>query len=442
MERVKLNVGGKQFETTKETLLKSDYFKSLLEGNWKENQSNEELFIDRDPDLFQNILNILRGYDVPRTYLLVQEALFYGVEFNNYIGDGVGGKRQIHLYDLYYDESTENVKNFENNTLLEIEESGLIQLVAACNLEARINNKNNLNWNKLLLPNKYSYCSSVFAGSKINNDNIIDFEIVENCDLFYKLYLSFTEIQNLEENDDIFDLIEYLEFYIAGTQIHHITGKMLKAYLLLYHSKEYHVLKYNSKKTILVPFFNKNSPLPLIQNRRHLRCHLCVKLTRNDIKISLIARGIFLDHNERHFLINNTVTFPYQSYCYMEKDIENYETEIKVNGRVFKQFILIIEDENNQNTRSLISWKFTLNSHELFKTGPLYAEFLDKIDSNISIPENFPIYTYTFDHNISTRQIATSEMDIKTSINRGKIKILGVCTHLFSLEPNNILVVK
>jgi hypothetical protein len=81
-DTIKLNVGGRHFETTRETLLNAEYFKCILEGNWSESNSNKEIFIDRDSDLFSDVLKVLRGYDVPQTYLLSQELLFYGIELN------------------------------------------------------------------------------------------------------------------------------------------------------------------------------------------------------------------------------------------------------------------------------------------------------------------------------------------------------------------------
>ena len=58
-----LNVGGTHFTTFKSTLIKAEYFKSLIE-RW---MVNEELFLDEDPELFKHVLNILRNpnYIIP-----------------------------------------------------------------------------------------------------------------------------------------------------------------------------------------------------------------------------------------------------------------------------------------------------------------------------------------------------------------------------------------
>ena len=63
--RIKLNVGGIIFETTDDTLKRSQYFKSYLE-NW----NHDEIFIDRSPRIFKHVLDLLRDptYDFPIKY--------------------------------------------------------------------------------------------------------------------------------------------------------------------------------------------------------------------------------------------------------------------------------------------------------------------------------------------------------------------------------------
>lgn len=83
-DRVKLNVGGKLFETTVSTL-QSAGPDSLLYA--LSNRSNENpAFIDRDPEIFSVLLSILRSGHLPSTahrfspQELSDEALYYGVE--------------------------------------------------------------------------------------------------------------------------------------------------------------------------------------------------------------------------------------------------------------------------------------------------------------------------------------------------------------------------
>ncbi len=63
MPIIKLNISGKIFETTKETLQKSRMLNTLVNGSFKESQE-DIIFIDRNPEIFDYILNWLRGYPI------------------------------------------------------------------------------------------------------------------------------------------------------------------------------------------------------------------------------------------------------------------------------------------------------------------------------------------------------------------------------------------
>lgn len=74
---VKLNVGGKRFETLRSTLLSIEgtYFTGLLKDC--ENLNNEEIFIDRDGEKFGPILSYLRGDR--NVFIDPMEASFYAL---------------------------------------------------------------------------------------------------------------------------------------------------------------------------------------------------------------------------------------------------------------------------------------------------------------------------------------------------------------------------
>ncbi|KAL5993539.1 Protein ENDOPLASMIC RETICULUM-ARRESTED PEN3 [Asimina triloba] len=87
---IKLNVGGKLFETTVSTL-QSAGPDSLLAAFSTRPSSDEDdrhpVFIDRDPDIFSVLLSLLRSGRLPSTALarfspqeLADEALYYGLE--------------------------------------------------------------------------------------------------------------------------------------------------------------------------------------------------------------------------------------------------------------------------------------------------------------------------------------------------------------------------
>lgn len=63
MDIIELDIGGKIFRTTKNTLCSIDsFFKRMLEnGNWKDGKDDVPIFIDRDPTTFHAILSYLRS---------------------------------------------------------------------------------------------------------------------------------------------------------------------------------------------------------------------------------------------------------------------------------------------------------------------------------------------------------------------------------------------
>ncbi|XP_071886069.1 LOW QUALITY PROTEIN: SH3KBP1-binding protein 1 [Anas platyrhynchos] len=85
-EVVELNVGGRRFSTSRQTLtwIPDSFFSSLLSGRISTlRDETGAIFIDRDPTVFAPILNFLRTKELdPRgvaTPLLLHEAQFYGI---------------------------------------------------------------------------------------------------------------------------------------------------------------------------------------------------------------------------------------------------------------------------------------------------------------------------------------------------------------------------
>ncbi|KAL8526709.1 hypothetical protein ACS0TY_015783 [Phlomoides rotata] len=83
-ERVKINVGGKLFETTVSTL-RSGGPDSLLSA-LSNRPVHDSVFIDRDPGIFSILLSLLRSNRLPSTAKrfsnqeLIDEALYFGIE--------------------------------------------------------------------------------------------------------------------------------------------------------------------------------------------------------------------------------------------------------------------------------------------------------------------------------------------------------------------------
>ncbi|XP_015263145.1 PREDICTED: SH3KBP1-binding protein 1 isoform X1 [Gekko japonicus] len=86
VELVQLNVGGRRFSTSRQTLtwIPDSFFSSLLSGRISTlKDETGAIFIDRDPNIFAPILNFLRTKELDlrgtNISLLLHEAEFYGI---------------------------------------------------------------------------------------------------------------------------------------------------------------------------------------------------------------------------------------------------------------------------------------------------------------------------------------------------------------------------
>ncbi|XP_031275289.1 BTB/POZ domain-containing protein At3g09030-like [Pistacia vera] len=84
--RIKLNVGGKLFETTVSTIQSGGPDSLLYALSNRPTHEPNPIFIDRDPDIFSVLLSLLRSNRLPSTASrfskqeLADEALYYGIE--------------------------------------------------------------------------------------------------------------------------------------------------------------------------------------------------------------------------------------------------------------------------------------------------------------------------------------------------------------------------
>lgn len=86
---VKLNIGGTIFETTRDTLSRSQYFSSLF-NRWNRDDGETSLhetpyFIDRSAILFEHVLCLLRDPSYPFPPDNYSELDFYGIEYEKTI---------------------------------------------------------------------------------------------------------------------------------------------------------------------------------------------------------------------------------------------------------------------------------------------------------------------------------------------------------------------
>ncbi|GFS31473.1 BTB/POZ domain with WD40/YVTN repeat-like protein [Actinidia rufa] len=87
-DRVRFNVGGKIFETTATTLAvagRNSFFGAMFDENWNfQTENSHEFFIDRNPNCFSILIDLLRTGElfIPSNIpekLLYREAQFYGL---------------------------------------------------------------------------------------------------------------------------------------------------------------------------------------------------------------------------------------------------------------------------------------------------------------------------------------------------------------------------
>ncbi|OVA17649.1 Potassium channel tetramerization-type BTB domain [Macleaya cordata] len=85
-DRIKLNVGGKLFETTISTIRAGGSDSLLTALSCRPSDDGDPVFIDRDPEIFSVLLSLLRSNRLPSTSRrfskqeLAEEALYYGIE--------------------------------------------------------------------------------------------------------------------------------------------------------------------------------------------------------------------------------------------------------------------------------------------------------------------------------------------------------------------------
>ena len=76
---IKLDIGGTKFFISNKILLKSEYFKAILENN----DDEIELFIDRDPSKFEEILKYLNDDSYPINKIYYNELDYYMINYKD-----------------------------------------------------------------------------------------------------------------------------------------------------------------------------------------------------------------------------------------------------------------------------------------------------------------------------------------------------------------------
>ena len=82
---IKLDIGGKIFKTTYNTLIKSEYFKMMFDQFGQ--NFDEPIFIDRSPELFRHVLDYLRDDNYPYPKIYESELKFYLITYTELYSD-------------------------------------------------------------------------------------------------------------------------------------------------------------------------------------------------------------------------------------------------------------------------------------------------------------------------------------------------------------------
>lgn len=77
-DRIKLQVGERQFVTTRDTLTsESAYFRARLSGRWSDADVDGTYFVDSDPAVFEHILRYLRNGNLPLLFSVTDRTFDY-----------------------------------------------------------------------------------------------------------------------------------------------------------------------------------------------------------------------------------------------------------------------------------------------------------------------------------------------------------------------------
>lgn len=348
-----LDVGGTIFKTTKDTLLKTKYFTNMFHfDNPKEekirinfvfgsalyihleftiNKYDGPIFIDRDPDIFKEILRLLHGSITEFPNKWIQELDFYGIEFEK---EKENDKIEDKIYiDPYFD-----------------------------NIRRSLITINNQNYNHVLMEFELVYNSALIGKIIIRNCNLFNLDSISieyGGDTLLKIpQIYFTFLTNLNENsieinliDDYSKIQNYIYFPSSLKIVIKLKQQMntnINPYI------DYEIYQTAKKNSIYNLFYHINDYIyynNIIANYINIYFHGNIK------KILLFTRISLVDFNK---LILKTDNHDYMSYYSNgNKDFKIYQVNcsciafdfspITLNCQLYK-FITIIWDCDFNNS--------------------------------------------------------------------------------------------
>lgn len=312
---VTLNVGGKKFTTAWQTLAPSEYF-SVLRSRWtpKADDSEKEIWLDRDPHLFKYVLSLLRNphYDIPDDVYgnVMKELEFFQVPLCTV---DVGKEEtpveetlsQLTRLTRLSDEELEKFRTLVLPPLGSSMAGGLTQ-IAAQGVQDR---------HRTCDPTAFISCLFSPEGST-SGSSILRFKLHRVCETLHKISFIFTSTSTHPS-----DVIRTARIDIGGNPAITIPGPLLNIFMELkpyaHDYKQYWKMRANeTSNTHTLQLLNKElAELALVAMQFH-ECHVTIELNKG-VQVqnpTLHCRGKFLDTKARHELATQPQIQPIFQY--------------------------------------------------------------------------------------------------------------------------------
>lgn len=239
MATIKLNVGGKIFETTRSTLCKSQYFDILLSGKFNDTQK-DVIFIDRDSDIFKHVLRLLRNplYEYPRKYN--SELDYYMIDYTDNI-------------DININNDNIKIKNNALSEMHKIIDPKIITYINTSGIESKIFNlKDTATGNIILSPISPSQLVYMIPRvfDSITKIKVMYTDVQSDIDATYQLDiggLTFIKVQS-----QYCELIDLLNDDLLNESIYDNSNNLTIVHEVPIYAKEIPLLPFQNKQFQIV----------------------------------------------------------------------------------------------------------------------------------------------------------------------------------------------
>lgn len=427
-KRVILNIGGTKFETFKSTLTtRSIYFRAMLSGLYRDDK--EDIFIDRDPELFKHLLRFMRDpkYNFPINCF--SEMLYFGIESEEEKTETqVIPEKEIKLTTEKYDE----IFKAGSNPLIAIAAHGA-------------ENKDPTHHTPFFSGNRSVIKPLLCAHSKsiieIDNDT---FTIHREGDLLYSISLQFKigipKEALLEKISQLrYQLFDAIEFSWGYNDTFTISSKLLQTYEQLFLSpmqRQFNTkLDATNNIIIKIPLWFVDDPalsLPIIAavNNITVKIKGLKEIATNPPK--MIAEFVFLDLIERQQIFDKPPAYPVKQWQSIIHHFVTKSSQVEMNmnfNHVCDMFVITIEKDGKSVPIETI--KMYLNNHLFIDTTGNMQ--LSEMAYSQMYPDEY-IYVLSMKHgtiNMSRIDVTSVKLTLKEPIDNAVL-------HIFA-RNNNIL---